>query len=499
MKSALLLLALALPSFAQSSDVTLQTMTGALHGTLVTPPGDGPYPVVLLIAGSGPTDRDGNSKALPGCNDSLKMIAAALAENGIASLRHDKRGIAASAAAGPKEDALRFETYVDDAKQWVKKLKSDARFSSVTIAGHSEGSLIGMLAAGEADGFVSIAGASQPAGAVLREQLRTKLPLSLLEENERILQSLEAGRLVENVPPQLAALYRPSVQPYLISWLKYDPSAELAKLKIPTLIIQGSTDLQVSVDDARRLARAKSSGLLIVDGMNHVLKLVDGDLAQQLPSYGDPTLPVAEKLIDELAGFALDVVRQRMPTPSRNVVRLTTELGAIDIALYVERAPLSSADFLMYVERGLYDGAGFYRVVREDNDRGAARIDVVQGGLLDESKGLPPVAHESTRDTGIRHTDGTVSLARGEVGTGSAAYFFICVGDQPALDFGGARNPDGQGFAAFGRVIRGMDVVRKIHAMDANGASESEYTNGQILTKPVAITNAKRIRPRGDS
>jgi cyclophilin family peptidyl-prolyl cis-trans isomerase/pimeloyl-ACP methyl ester carboxylesterase len=496
-----IVLLLALPTLAQplASDVTLETMTGVLHGTLLAPAGDGPHPVVLLIAGSGATDRDGNSKGLPGRNDSLKMVAAALADNGIASLRYDKRGIGASGAAGPKEEALRFETYVDDAKLWVRKLKADARFSSVTIAGHSEGSLVGMLAAGEADGFVSIAGASQPAGAVLREQLRTKLPPPLLEENERILKLLEAGNPAANVPPQLAALYRPSVQPYLISWLKHDPAALFGKLKVPTLIVQGKTDLQVSVDDARRLNRAKPSSLVIVEGMNHVLKLVDGDLSQQLPSYGDPELPVAPKLIEELTAFVLDAVPQRVPTPSRNVVRLTTEAGEIDVALYVERAPLSSADFLRYVERGLYDGGAFYRVVREDNDRGAARIDVVQGGLLDESKGLPPVAHETTRDTGVRHTDGTVSLARSDVGTGRAAYFFICVGDQPALDFGGARNPDGHGFAAFGRVIRGMDVVRKIHAMEATGASESEYTKGQMLTRPVTITSAKRIRPRGDS
>lgn len=492
----LLILSLALPSLAQprSSEVSLQTMTGALQGTLVVPPGEGPSPVVLLIAGSGPTDRNGNAKGIPGGNDGLAMLAEALADRGIASLRYDKRGVAASAPAAAKEQDLRFETYVADAAMWVRMLKNDARFSSITIAGHSEGSLVGMLAAGEADGFVSIAGASLPAGAVLREQLRTKLPAALLEENERILQSLESGKTVGAVPPQLAALYRPSVQPYLISWMRYDPAAEFAKLKSPTLVLQGTTDLQVSAADARRLVAAKPSRFALIDGMNHVLKLVEGDLAQQLPSYGNPDLPVAPRLIEELTAFVLEVVPQRTATPARNVVRITTEFGEIDVALHVAKAPLSSGDFLRYVDRGLYDGAGFYRVVREDNDRGSARIDVVQGGLLDESKALPPVAHESTRDTGIRHTDGTVSLARGEVGSGSAAYFFICVGDQPALDFGGARNPDGQGFAAFGQVIRGMDVVRKIHAMEAGGESDSPYTRGQMLTAPVKFVRAEVVR-----
>jgi peptidyl-prolyl cis-trans isomerase A (cyclophilin A) len=174
------------------------------------------------------------------------------------------------------------------------------------------------------------------------------------------------------------------------------------------------------------------------------------------------------------------------------IVTLATAAGEIDVAVFTEKAPLSAADFLRYVDRGLYDGAGFYRVVRADNDRGTPKIEVIQGGLLDETKALPPIAHETTRDTGITHVDGTVSLARGAPGTGGGAAFFICVGDQPALDFGAARNPDGQGFAAFGRVVRGMDVVRRIHAMKADAPSPSEYMKGQILSEPVAIRKAYR-------
>lgn len=172
------------------------------------------------------------------------------------------------------------------------------------------------------------------------------------------------------------------------------------------------------------------------------------------------------------------------------VVTLVTSAGEIDVELFTEKAPLSSADFLRYVDRGMFDGAAFYRVVNAANDRGTPKIEVIQGGLLDESRALPPVAHETTEQTGIRHVDGTVSLARAEVGTGTASAFFICIGDQPALDYGGMRNPDGQGFAAFGRVIRGMEVVRKIQTLPAGGASESEYMRGQMLTTPVVITKA---------
>jgi alpha-beta hydrolase superfamily lysophospholipase len=295
-----------------AESITLDTLTGTLHGTLLLPPGDAPVPVVLMIAGSGPTDRDGNVAALPGRNDSLKMLAEGLATNGIASLRYDKRGIAASAAAGPQEKDLRFDMYVADAAAWVARLKKDPRFSRVVIAGHSEGSLIGMLAAANADGFVSIAGASTTAGALLREQLRTKLPAPLLEQNERILATLEAGRTVDEVPAPLLAIYRPSVQPYMISWLRHDPAKAIGNLAVPVLIVQGTSDVQISVEDARRLHRANPKGeLAIIEGMNHVLKRVTGDLAAQLPSYSDPSLPVSPELIERVSAFA-NASRERM-------------------------------------------------------------------------------------------------------------------------------------------------------------------------------------------
>ncbi|MGA2842676.1 MAG: peptidylprolyl isomerase, partial [Steroidobacteraceae bacterium] len=128
----------------------------------------------------------------------------------------------------------------------------------------------------------------------------------------------------------------------------------------------------------------------------------------------------------------------RAPTDDRSVrVVLRTAIGRIDLAIDVERAPLSGGDFLRYVERGLYDGGGFYRVVRPDNDSSSVQIAVVQGGVIDPAKQLPPIAHEPTNRTGILHRDGVISLARSDVGTGTAAAFFICIGDQPELDFGG--------------------------------------------------------------
>jgi len=174
-------------------------------------------------------------------------------------------------------------------------------------------------------------------------------------------------------------------------------------------------------------------------------------------------------------------------------VTLNTEMGDIVIEVMTDKAPASGGDFLTYVEKGLYSGEGFYRVVRAaDNDRGAPKIDVIQGGLIDDSTGLDAVVHETTEATGIKHTDGTISLARDAVGTGSAAYFFITIGDQPGLDFGATRNADKQGFAAFGRVVGGMDVVRKIHSVPADSFIQAEgYTGGQMLKEPVRIIGAR--------
>jgi peptidyl-prolyl cis-trans isomerase A (cyclophilin A) len=174
-------------------------------------------------------------------------------------------------------------------------------------------------------------------------------------------------------------------------------------------------------------------------------------------------------------------------------VQLNTPFGIIVLQLHTDRAPLSTTDFLKYVDARAYDGGRFFRVVRPNNDRGHPHIDVVQGGTRPNAHQGPLIKHESTALTGLRHLDGTVSLTRDAPGTGSGAGFFICIGPQPALDFGGTRNPDRQGFAAFGQVVTGMEVVRRIWSLDASGHSDDTYTVGQILTAPVPIIKARRI------
>lgn len=303
----LLLLSTACSAQAQSeAPIVLATATGSIDGTLMLPATNTPVPAVLIIAGSGPTDRDGNSKGLPGKNDSLKMMAQTLQAAGIASIRFDKRGIGASAAAGPNETDLRFETYAADAAAWLSKMKADKRFSAVGVVGHSEGALIGLLAAQQVPvaAYVSVSGPARNAADALRAQLKGKLPAELDAASERILSSLQNGIVVPDAPPALNMLYRPSVQPYLVSWFRYTPTQEIAKLKMPVLIVQGSTDVQVSSEEAKLLGAAnRGAKVSIIAGMNHVLKAVAGSPVEQIKSYSDPALPLAPGFADTLLPF----------------------------------------------------------------------------------------------------------------------------------------------------------------------------------------------------
>ncbi|WP_114394821.1 alpha/beta hydrolase [Oleisolibacter albus] len=289
----------------QAAEVQLSTPTGALFGTLLTTPGDGPMDVVILHAGSGPTDRDGNNPKMR--NDSLKLLAEGLAQAGWGSLRMDKRAIAASAAAGAVEQDLRFDTYVDDLVAWTGWLRQQPRVRRIVLLGHSEGALIATAAAGRVPlaGLVLLNGAGHKAGDVIRAQLAAApMPPDLRAQADSILTSLEQGKTVAEVPPPLAMLYRPSVQPYMISWLRHDPAALLADLRLPVLIVGGSTDLLVGAADFRALAAARPDATAVMlDGMNHVLKTAPADRAANIAAYGDPSRPLHPGLMPVLTGF----------------------------------------------------------------------------------------------------------------------------------------------------------------------------------------------------
>ena len=300
-----LIAGLAQAATTRQQPVSLATDQGTLHGSLLLPQSDKPLPVALLIAGSGPTDRNGNNPE-GGHNDALKKLAQVLARNDIASLRYDKRGVAASRSATPDERNLSVERYVADASGWVRQLKDDPRFDRVILIGHSEGALIASLAAGASpvDALVSIAGPAYPIGQVLDMQLAMRLPPALLAESRHILAKLIRGTLQPEVPEALQVVYRPSVQPYLISLLRQDPAENFAALRIPALIVQGSHDAQVSPDNAELLKQAKPDAeLAMIAGMNHVMRITPAAWQEQLASYDDPQLPLARALGERIVAF----------------------------------------------------------------------------------------------------------------------------------------------------------------------------------------------------
>ncbi|MDQ2866370.1 MAG: alpha/beta fold hydrolase [Candidatus Eremiobacteraeota bacterium] len=278
----------------------------SLSGTLTLPEGSGPFPVALIIAGSGPIDRDGNS-AGGITSDAYKLLAHGLASHGIATLRYDKRGVGSSVVT-MAESQLRFDDFVNDALAWTHFLEKDRRFRRVAIVGHSEGSLIGMVAAQRdpnVAAFVSLEGPGRRLSDIIEEQIRASgASQQIVDEVVSADKLLVAGEPVPSPDPQLAALFRPSVQPYLISEYKYDPAVEIAKLTIPVAIVQGTTDIQTGVVDAKRLAAAdKRAKLDLIDGMNHMLRDAPVDRIQNLATYSEPSLPLDTRLLPMLATF----------------------------------------------------------------------------------------------------------------------------------------------------------------------------------------------------
>ncbi len=302
-----LLLVCSLPVRAEFLQLALRIGEGdqALHGSLLLPAHKQKPPVVLIIAGSGPTDRDGNSLGLPGKSNSLKMLAEELAIAGIATLRFDKRGVGESRMAGLFE-VLRFQTYVTDVESWLKLLIADERFSGVAVIGHSEGSTLGMLAVQnvKVQAYISLAGPGQSAAMVLRTQLAGKLPPQLAQMSEEILGQLEKNIPVKEVPTPLLNLYHPDLQPYLMSWFQIVPSQEIRRLTMPVAIFQGDTDIQVGVGDAQLLSKAlPKAELHIVRGMNHILKQVPADMQEQIASYSNPDLSLDPVFVTPLVQF----------------------------------------------------------------------------------------------------------------------------------------------------------------------------------------------------
>jgi fermentation-respiration switch protein FrsA (DUF1100 family) len=258
--------------------------------------------LVLLIAGSGPTDRDGNQKGL--INNSLKYLSEELVKNDIAVFSYDKRIISQMKTGTVNEATLTFDDFISDATSVLLFFKNQKKYNKIIIAGHSEGSLIGMIAAKDkADGFISLAGAGRTIDAVLVEQIAKQAPF-LKEETQKNLDILKSGKTFELKNPMLASIFRESIQPYMISWIKYNPQMELAKLQMPILIINGTKDIQVSVQEAELLKKAKPEAeLVLIENMNHIFKEIKSDDAENIKSYTNPDLPIVPTLTNTITAF----------------------------------------------------------------------------------------------------------------------------------------------------------------------------------------------------
>ena len=284
--------------------VSVKILSGSISGTLAMPKAaSGKIPVVIIIPGSGPTDRDGNSAKTNLSTNAYKMIAEGLAKNGIASLRYDKRMVGESVTS-VKEENMHFDDYIDDAYSLINFLSEDTRFSKIILMGHSEGSLVGILAGTNENvkAFISIAGAGVPADQILTEQMKAQ-PQYLADEFKGVLDSLRRGKVDKKVDPALYSIARPSIQPYLMSWCRFDPAKEIKQLKIPILIVQGTTDLQVNPANAEKLKKSKITTVLMIEGMNHVLKAAPIDREKNLATYNQPDLPLKPELIPGIVDF----------------------------------------------------------------------------------------------------------------------------------------------------------------------------------------------------
>jgi pimeloyl-ACP methyl ester carboxylesterase len=298
---------------------------GKLRGSLLLPAGEGPFPLVILIAGAGTTDRNGNNYNVPGRNDALLLLARALRAEGVASYRYDKRGSGESYALQGREEDSRFSDYVDDASFVLNAFEPDPRFSRIVLAGHTEGALVAAAVASEP--FLSLGGAASRespqdpdgtklAGLVLlcatgrtaAETVETALadtPAPLKPEAAAIMSALKSGKTYPSPSSYFADFFRPSFQPYLASWFSYDIKSDLAAFRGEVALVQGNMDFQVSLAEFDILHRVRPEApAFVLPDMNHALKAVSGDLEENYRSFSDPSFPLADGLAAIIAAVA---------------------------------------------------------------------------------------------------------------------------------------------------------------------------------------------------
>ncbi len=305
-KSILMLLVLfSLTASAQTKKITETevAVNPLINGTLYLPENSSSKTkLVIMIAGSGPTDRNGNQTGA--VTNFAKKFAVAVAEGGNAVFAYDKRMFAQMKSGEIKEESMRFDDGIKDAKDIINFFKAQKKYSKIVVAGHSEGSLIGMVAAqGNADAYISLAGVGNPADQIILEQITKQAPM-LKDEVQKNLAILKSGQTFTLENQMLASIFRESVQPYMISWFKYNPQDEIKKLKIPVLLINGTKDIQVTVKELELLKAAKPDAkIAVIENMNHIFTEINGDDTENRASYTDANLLVIPELITVVNQF----------------------------------------------------------------------------------------------------------------------------------------------------------------------------------------------------
>lgn len=271
-----------------------------IDGSLIVP-NSGSEQLAIIIGGSGPTDRDGNQNFLK--TNNLKKLGQLLGNNGIASFRYDKR-IVKQIKMNTIDPNIRFDDFVSDAIDVINYFKTKKEFKNIYIIGHSQGSLIGMLAAQEhVNGFISLAGAGQSIDNVVIEQVQKTAPM-FTEDTKRVFAILKSGATTTDYPPALASIFDSSVQEFMMSWMKFDPAVAINSLKIPVLIINGTKDLQVETVEAELLHKAnEKSELKLIEKMNHVLYIIEGDAQENAKSYNNHNGKISEELVKDIVDF----------------------------------------------------------------------------------------------------------------------------------------------------------------------------------------------------
>lgn len=289
---------------AQKIDTTFIQLDDIKLHTVVSIPEEKVEAMAIIIAGSGSTDLNGNNLAAGLNTNCYQYLADELVKNKIAVVRYDKRGAGGSVVVNLKEEELSIDSYVQDLEGIIKYCRTHFK-QKIYLIGHSEGSLVGLIAAHKTtiDGFISIAGAGNSLDVVLKKQLKPKLPVHMYNQVELLMDSLKNGLLVKNYPPELAHFFRSSVQPYLISMFRYHPDQLLSSLPYETLVVQGNKDIQVDVAEAQKLAQSEKSELLIIENMNHLLKVIEGGMPMNIASYSNPELPVSKDLVRGIVDF----------------------------------------------------------------------------------------------------------------------------------------------------------------------------------------------------